>query len=163
MPPQEQAEFIEAIANKDPHFRELYTQLKDFFQERVMNLEDYDSHLKLEAVKKHIEGVELDRSKNESIRLESNISDLENLKAVFYRLAPDNELHSKYFTLSSPDNQKLATIKAEFSAWIDRARDYIDNKYPSVERNINLVDESIESETESQEISAEELQELVEK
>lgn len=163
MPPQEQAEFIEAIANKDPHFRELYTQLKDFFQERVMNLEDYDSHLKLEAVKKHIEGIELDHSKNESIRLEPNITDLENLKAVFYRLAPDNELHSKYFTLSSPDNQKLATIKTEFSAWIDRARSYIDSKYSAVEENTNITVENIESETETQEISAEELQELVER
>jgi hypothetical protein len=54
MDKKEQADFIESLANKDPHFNELYTQLKSFFQDRVMNLEDYDSHLKLEAVKKHI-------------------------------------------------------------------------------------------------------------
>lgn len=40
MPPQEQAEFIEAIANKDPHFRELYTQLKDFFWKNIQWLDE---------------------------------------------------------------------------------------------------------------------------
>jgi len=50
-----------------------------------MNPENYDNHLKLEAVKKHIEGTELDNSKNEKITLEPNIDDLATLKAKFYR------------------------------------------------------------------------------
>jgi len=115
---KEQWDFIEAVANKDPHFKELYTELKAFFQDRVMNPENYDNHLKLEAVKKHIEGTELDNSKNEKITLEPNIDDLATLKAKFYRTWPDNELHSKYFTIANWENQKLATIKSEFDNWI---------------------------------------------
>ncbi len=40
MPPKEQAEFIEAIARKDPHFNELYTQLKDFFWKNIQGLDE---------------------------------------------------------------------------------------------------------------------------
>lgn len=138
MSAEEQAEFISNIAEKDPHFKELYSQLKSFFQDRVMNLEDYDTHLKLEAVKKYIEATPLDSSKNESITLEPNIKDLETLKAIFYRIAPDGELRSKYFTIANAENTKLATIKEEFSAWIERARNYIDTKYSSVENTDNI-------------------------
>lgn len=126
---KEQWEFIEALANKDPHFNELYTQLKVFFQDRVMNPENYDNHLKLQAVKKHIEGTDLDTSKNERITLEPNTEDLTTLKAKFYRTWPDNKEHSKYFTISHPENQKLATIEWEFDKWIIEARNYIDDRY----------------------------------
>lgn len=149
MSAEEQAEFISNIAEKDPHFKELYTQLKSFFQDRVMNLEDYDSHLKLEGVKKHIEATPLDNSKNESITLEQNIKDLESLKAIFYRIAPDWELHSKYFTIANGENTKLATIKEEFSAWIDRARNYIDTKYSSVENTDNIPETQKEEQLEN--------------
>lgn len=70
MSPSEQADIIEAMANKDPEFNKMYLELKSFYQERVMNLEDYDIHLKIEAVKKFVEGVDLDYDKNESIRFE---------------------------------------------------------------------------------------------
>lgn len=162
MTPKEQADFISNIAEKDPHFKELYTKLKSFFQDRVMNLEDYDSHLKLEAVKKHIEATPLDNSKNESITLEPNIKDLESLKAIFYRIAPDWELHSKYFTISSPENQKLATIKAEFTAWIDRARNYIDTKYNSVENTENIPNPQNEENNEKQSENTTEISESFE-
>lgn len=146
MDKKEQWEFIESLANKDPYFNELYTQLKSFFQERVMNLEDYDSHLKLEAVKKHIEWTNLDYSKNESIALEPNIDDLEALKAIFYRTAPDWELHSRYFTISNSENKRIATIKTEFNNWIERSRNHIDNKYPAIEENKNENEINNESE-----------------
>ena len=142
---EEQWEFIEAIANKDPHFKELYTELKAFFQDRVMNPENYDNHLKLEAVKKHIEGTELDNSKNEKITLEPNIDNLATLKAKFYRTWPDNELHSKYFTIANWENQKLATIKSEFDNWIIRAREYIDNKYQANDKSKSEVVRSQEN------------------
>lgn len=78
MSTQQQAEFIEAIASRDPHFNELYTQLKDYFWNNIKWL---DEHLEALEIQKLFEAEtektqELLQSQNRYF--ETNFSNFQN-------------------------------------------------------------------------------------
>lgn len=114
MPPQEQAEFIEAIANKDPHFNELYTQLKDYFWKNIQWL---DEQLESIEIQKLFE-VEANKT-NELLLSQSDFFDT-------------NENFSDYtgvFTEKELNGNKVSVLKNEVYQGYIR---YSDNPEPLI-------------------------------
>ena len=69
---QEQWDFLEAIANKDPHFNELYTQLKVFFQDKVLNPKNYVEIIQTDTIEEN-NSIELSNNETNDLVQKWNI------------------------------------------------------------------------------------------